>query len=64
MAVPSVKAGTTAEETIQCWCTVEERREPRILIYSRSLVTMHSIHMNTLRENVVWISRHLLEGVN
>lgn len=73
MAVPSVKAGTTAEETIQCWCIVGERHKPQIIIYSPSLVTMHSVHArdytNTLPENEVWNSlpkkeTHLLKGTS
>lgn len=40
MDVPSVKAVTTAEETIPCWCTVGERHKPQILLYSLSVVMM------------------------
>lgn len=36
--VPPVKAVTTAEETIQCWCTLGEQHKPPILIYSLSVV--------------------------
>lgn len=42
--VPPVKAVTTAEEMIRCWCTVGEWHKPPILIYSLSVVMM-STHL-------------------
>lgn len=41
-AVPPVRAGSTAEEMIQCWCTAAGRQKPWTTVYNLSLVMPES----------------------
>lgn len=60
MAVPPVKAGTTAEEMIQCWSTLGEQHKPQIILYNLSLVNIHSKRIHTCFTNMSWCSANKL----